>query len=334
MIPHTNDESLSRFDRSPFSETAQCLLMESRTNVLKLCQSELSLRRDDYLEFVQLCTVFLDGEVKEHLVTFRRPGALHKARWMAKLLYSIKICLFENQIQQLPTGTITTKQQVSKVRDFVIFVTHIYSSWWMTCSSVEDAPWHDLKLLHHLIMYEDVNPVISKSALKAFKRHLWYLTAEMVPLALFSSIVPLPDRRALADSLLAVKPSTPIIAPQQRFGTGFGKPVFPSDISLDTNLSDLVERDSWFTFHILKLNPDFLSEDVTDWPESAAFQDSKTNLQALNVINDSAERGVKLSSDFLAAAKSEEHYQNVLQVVEENRKQKPNLRKREHDGQE
>jgi len=36
---------------------------------------------------------------------------------MAKLLYSIKICLFELHIADLPRNTITTRQQVAKVRD-------------------------------------------------------------------------------------------------------------------------------------------------------------------------------------------------------------------------
>ena len=39
-----------------------------------------------------------------------------------KLLYSIKICLLEAQISQLPAGTITTAQQVPKVREFVILL--------------------------------------------------------------------------------------------------------------------------------------------------------------------------------------------------------------------
>jgi len=55
-------------------------------------------------------------------------GALHKARWMAKLLYFIKICVFEQQIADLPRSTITTQQQVAKVREFVNFVTLVYSS--------------------------------------------------------------------------------------------------------------------------------------------------------------------------------------------------------------
>ena len=65
------------------------------------------------------------------------------------------------------------------------------------------------------------------------------------------------------------------------------------------------------------------------WPQHAAYQASAVNLQADNVINDraGAERGVKLSSNFLSSVKREdkreEHYQIVLQVVG----QTPNLQK-------
>ena len=252
---------------------------------------------------------------------------LHKARWMSKLLYTIKICLLADQIKELPAGTITSGQQMHKVRAFVVFATLVYSSWWITSPSVTDAPWHDLKLFHKLLMYEAVNPDISKSAVKALKRHLWYLTAEMVPLALFSDIVPGDQKRLLADRLLALKPDTIMLAPQKRFGYAYGKPAFP-DITQTTTLSSLVDTDSWFTLHLLQINPDFLAEEVNTWPDLPSYQESAANVEAVNVINDCAERGVKLSSDFINAAKSEQHYQNVLQVVEQDRKNMPNLRKR------
>lgn len=47
-----------------------------------------------------------------------------------------------------------------------------------------------------------------------------------------------------------------------------------------------------------------------------------------NVTNDCGERRLKLSADFTGAAKTEEHFQNVIQVVEADRKERPNLRKR------
>lgn len=321
------DERLSRFDSTVFSESAQSFIVECRDNVLKLACSELPTRRDDYKEFIELCMVFLDGEVAERRVTFKRPGALHKARWMAKLIYSIKICLFEQQIKDLPRGTITTLRQESKVRDFVNFVTLVYSTWWITTNSMEDAPSNDLKLYQSLLKYEDVHPEISRSAIRAFQLHLWYLTAELVPVALWSNKVSENARRDLAAKLLAIKPDAVLLSPQQRFGTGFGKPRFPTSITSTTTLADLVTTDSWYIFHLLQLDPEFLTEDVAAWPSSASYQSSLINLRALNVVNDCAERGVKLSSDFLSSAKGEEHYQNVLQVVEQDRKRQPNLRR-------
>ena len=112
------------------------------------------MRRDNYKEFAELCTLFLDGDENDSIVTFKRPGALHKARWMAKLVYSIKICLLNKYISQLSGGPITNPQQVVKVREFVNFATLLYSEWWMACSSAVDAPWHDLQLVHNLLKYK------------------------------------------------------------------------------------------------------------------------------------------------------------------------------------
>ncbi|KAG8198493.1 hypothetical protein JTE90_017359 [Oedothorax gibbosus] len=133
--------------------------------------------------------------------------------------------------------------------------------------------------------------------------------------------------------MLTVKPDTDVTIPTNRFGTEFGKPKFPTTITLSTTLSSLVGRDSWFIFHLLKLDSKFLTEDIEMWPECASYQEAAIKLQSLNVVNDCAERGVKLSSDFLAASKGEDHYQNVLQVVEKDRQQQPNLRKRKKDSE-
>jgi hypothetical protein len=316
-------QRLSRFDATKFNENVKPFIDKCREHVIQIATSESSFRRDDYKEFAELCLVYLDGEVAEQNVTFKRPGALHKARWMAKLIYSIKICLFEQQIADLPRSTITTQQQVAKVREFVNFVTLVYSSWWMTCSLVIDAPWNNLKLFHSFLQYKMVNADISSSAERAFMRHLWYLTAEMVPLALWSKKVLDTDRRALADRLLAVKPVVNLKSPQDRYGSGFGKPKFPDSITATTTLADLVGRDSWYNLTVR-----FSIRTMSEWASIDEYQAAIANIEAINAINDGAERGVKLSSDFLTASKHEGHYQNVLQVVEQDRHRQSNLRKR------
>ena len=174
-----------------------------------------------------------------------------------------------------------------------------------------------------------VDKVIAQSALCALNRHLWYLTAEMVILALFSQKVPQDECRAIADAMIAIKPATDMQGPVDRFGAGWGKPKFPSVvIDASTRLCEFVGVDSWFTVHRLKLDTSFLAIPVAEWERNAAFIASSVNVAAVNVINDCAERGIKLSSDFVSTARSEEHYQNVLQVVERDRKEEPNLRRK------
>lgn len=326
LVPHESDQPLHRIQLASFPEEGKDLIDEWRAETLQLVTSQVDQKRDDYKEFLQLCAVYLDPDYPT--TTFQRPGALHKARWMAKLIYCLKICLFETQIQDLPSGTITAKHQGKKLTEFVTFATLVYSTWWMQCSISVDAPWNDLLLYKKLLRYQELNTIVASSALKAFSRHLWYLTGELIPLALFSSNTPAHECRLLADQLLQKRPDTPRQLPQNRFGTGFGKPRFPTEVNLGSKLADFVTEDSWFFFHVLKLEAGFLSLDVSEWPESEFYKNALINVGAINVVNDSAERGVKLSSDFLAAAHGEEHYQNVLQVVEENRKMRPNLRKR------
>ncbi|KAJ4931376.1 hypothetical protein JOQ06_025673 [Pogonophryne albipinna] len=267
------------------------------------------------------------GAEEQTAVTFQRPGALHKARWMAKLLYTLKLALMKQHIALLPQGTITTRHQVPKIRAFVIFITHIYAKWWLTCEKSVDAAWNDLTLYQHLQAYKAVDEGIAASAIKALERHRWYLTGEMLPLALFSSKVPNEDKRALASAILEHKPADlPMHIPEQCFGTGFGKPKFPTLLPT-TSLADLANKDCWFGIHQLHIDPEFMSLDVKEWATNAAFKKSEVNVCAMNVVNDCAERGVKLTSDFVAVARKEQHLQNVLQAVEHDRSQQPNLRR-------
>ena len=116
---------------------------------------------------------------------------MHRARWMAKLLYAVKMCMSEHQILKVQDKKAPTRKQMSKLRQFVTFVTHVYGLWWMTCQDPVDAPWHDLNFVHQLLRYRDlVDEAVGKSALRAFSRHQWYLTEEMAPLTLFSCLTP------------------------------------------------------------------------------------------------------------------------------------------------
>ena len=59
-------------------------------------------------------------------------------------------------------------------------------------------------------------------------------------------------------------------------------------------------------FKLLDLDPGFLQMPVENWHESGAFIKNLTKIQGINVINDGAERYIKLSSDFIGSAQNEE----------------------------
>ena len=78
-------------------------------------------------------------------------------------------------------------------------------------------------------------------------------TSQLIPLALFSSQLPTSERQALAEALLEVQATSELQSPQNRFGSGQGKPEFPSVINLSSRLCDFVGVDSWFTMSCLQV---------------------------------------------------------------------------------
>ena len=52
------------------------------------------------------------------------------------------------------------------------------------------------------------------------------------------------------------------------------------------------------------------------------------NVKAINVVNDAIERGIELATDFVEAAQSDKHFQNILQVIENDCQNDSNLRLR------
>ena len=66
----------------------------------------------------------------------------------------------------------------------------------------------------------------------------------VLPVALFSDIVPKPELQYLSEKILASKPIDGKALPNDRYDTEFGKPKFPTAITATTRLGDLVSGDS------------------------------------------------------------------------------------------
>ena len=118
-----------------------------------------------------------------------------------------------------------------------------------------------------------------------------------------------------------IKKHLPSDHSQNRFGATFGKPQFP-DLPLnimEASLEQFVGKDSWSFFRILKLESSFLDLPVESWDKDEGFKAAETVVKNIKVVNDSAEHGIKLCSDFLLKAKKTETFQNI----ENNRNENP-----------
>jgi len=93
----------------------------------------------------------------------------------------------------------------------------------------------------------------------------------MVPLALFSYTVPKPELRHLSKRLLTTQPADEVTIPGNHFGTGFGKPNLPTNITVTTRLGYWNTGDSGFIFRLFDMDIEFLNEDVDNWPCQSSF---------------------------------------------------------------
>ena len=81
---------------------------------------------------------------------------------------------------------------------------------------------------------------------------------------------------------------------------------------------------SWSFLHFLKINTKFLDLPAKDRSSNPQLQAAKEVFASFSVVNDGAERGVKLAHDFLDVARKEGNLQNILQVVGNDKHSLPN----------
>ena len=117
-------------------------------------QRELKLR-GEYKEFLELVIIFL-GDVPARGVQFMKPGAIHHAPWMTKVIYCLKIWMFKAQFK------LNLKEEKG-LQHMCIFIVRIYLKAWISAPEASGAPYNDLLLLKSLLEYSSIHSAISKS---------------------------------------------------------------------------------------------------------------------------------------------------------------------------
>ena len=261
--------------------------------------------QNDYKECAEL-TLAIIGYVHREDVSHHRPGATHSACYMSQVLYSQKIYLWADQMNY-------DNETVSKLHWSVTFLVLFYVPTWLKCNIGADAAINDFNFLQSMLEYKPYDASVSTAAFQKLHKHNRYLTEENVLFSLCSQNIAISkeSRQQMADRLL-------LIPRPDEFRRGIA--VLRQPVDQNTHLIDLVGPESLFMFGALGLKHDWLRKHVTEWDMSTSYQEMKSFVNSVKVVNDAAEGGVKLNTDYAAILTDDpQESERILQAVEDDR---------------
>lgn len=293
-------------------------LQDVNADIIQFCQVELkkNIIRDDYRELLELTLIFLGFNFFSGNVHFRTPGARHHARWMSKALYALKIFMF------LKVFSVSPRDKIA-LTHFCLFVVRFYVKAWTRCPIAVEAPQQDLNFLKSIHAYAETDQEISTVVTKKFGTHLWYLNDETIALAFFDDTVSVEDKRKMCETLLN--------QPEKDDSTRVFRLIIPPSRMTNINewkLNDFITENTITFFERFNFPMNFMSKDPSIWNNDEEYKRIQQSLATLQVVNDHAERAVKLFSDYNnSLTKDEKGKQYLMQVVNKYRKDFPGISK-------
>jgi len=284
-------------------------LAAHRTVVVRNLRQHLEViqPREDYREFARLTLRLLGDDVDDVGTGFCVPGAYHRERWMAKGIYCLKIFGFRHQLHM-------SKTEMDSLRRICLFVCTIYVNFWFAAPLATAAPTNDLLMLQLIEDFKQVDCKIAGVAEKKLRMQLWYLSEDLAALPLFSDDISDEDKGAIVNALKRdpnpddVRRLAPNMIPEFQ----------------NLSIAQFVTRRSLNLFESLRLQQEFLTAPVDTWTKRADYNAARKTVHALKVVNDCAERAVKLATDFNEVlTKNDKQRQLLYQVVEHHRKLLP-----------
>lgn len=267
--------------------------------------------RADYREFLELIVIFLGGRLPggNHI---KKPGAIHHARWMAKAIESLKIFILRDQFE-------FKENEFEGLREFCIFVVRLYVKVWFQTTSAIKAPRLDLTFIKNSIDFAEINEIVSDQILDKVQNHLWYLSEETIAFSFFDDEVSVDEKRKMVSALDRQKKPT--------------KKLIPSLRELKTqyknkNLSDFVNANTRNFFERFNICTDFLKVDPSEWEDREDYRNGLETCKNIHVVNDAAERAVKLFSQYNdILCKCEEEKQWIITAVQSYKSNFPSVNK-------
>lgn len=162
---------------------------------------------------------------------------------------------------------------------------------------------------------------LAESSMSSVKRHLWYLTEDVVIFALFDSDLPVAEKQEMAQTLLQIP--RPRVMP-------LGKPAMPfAQVTgvASPQLASFVGPRSWKLWDLLGIGSDWLHLPVVEWQNNPDYQEAEQFVKGLVVVNDGVERCIRSITDYAAATKDSVYREDILLVGNSHREVFQDLRR-------
>jgi hypothetical protein len=140
---------------------------------------------------------------------------------------------------------------------------------------------------------------------------MWYLSQELVVMALCDPGTTVEDKEAIAEALVSsdrpqhFDPEPTVHQTEMLIGKAADEP----------HLAHFVGPRSWILFDILDVDVQFLSQHPTMWPGNPSYLSFARIIQSIECVNDAAERAVKDVVDYINYSDDVERNDDVILVV-------------------
>jgi hypothetical protein len=131
---------------SPIMSSQQVKKLIEEAKIALLSALKSGFARDDYQEMIELSLIILNCHPDVENYVFKIPGANHRARWMAKVIYCLKMYLFRKEFEM-------TAELEINFQELSLFFALIYAKNWISSPIAADAAINDLNLYTQLTEY-------------------------------------------------------------------------------------------------------------------------------------------------------------------------------------
>lgn len=211
-------------------------------------------------------------------------------------------------------------KEINAFRDICIFLVNIYVRTWFRASNAIEAPLNDYNLLKNLVQYPDSD--ISRETINKFCGHLWYISPETMALAFFDSRIPKDTKLKMINATTSTDEIKDINTKKINIRSSEVNEFVKKDFV------DLVSPETLNFFSRFGISTEFFTVDPDTWETREDYQKGLKIVKSLMVVNDVAERNIKLIEEYnTILTKDEDQRQYLLQVVNEYRKKYPDSKK-------